>query len=1026
MLQPTDVPTINIALDTIKLNKQALIFVNTKSSAEKSAEDIAKRIKTIFLKELSEKALNALSTPTKQCKRLAKCLEKGVAFHHAGLSTKQRHLIEDNFRTGVVKIICCTPTLCLSKDTTIWHGISETKINKSKSKEFFVLSQNKLIKMKAKKIQKIKNSSNLVEIYSALGYSIKVTTNHKMLIKRNNRKIICEASSIKKGDRIATIGHLELKKTSKPKIKDFIKDNKIDVINYKFDENLSYFIGAMLGDGHSGAEITQNKIKYTASASIVGVDKEIFEIIEQVCKKLNNTNCRSAKNSHGTPQLILSKSKWFREFLIRCGIEKREDKHISERLMKMSLENAASLLRGLFDTDGCVEKRIGPSFSNISEKLVKQIQKLLLRFGIVSSIRKRIKGPMQIHGKKYDTKPIFELGIYHKRSVLDFYRYIGFKINRKQEALTNVVARIASNLNYVSCRCCKYKIHSDLFSGRSEAQKIWGKTKRQIIMLLGRKGELGSKEIKTALGKEPRKKVERLNHHYYLIKKRRVGSRSNAEWLWSLNAIGKWIFENTMSKKKKFEMFFGERNCPLCGTELDWVIKKGWRDQDFDGDIFWDIVKNTQKVPVEEDVCDVVLSDTPKNDHMFVANGFIVHNSYGLDLPAFRSVIKDLKRYGGSFGMTDIPVLEYLQMAGRAGRPGKETFGESICIANSESQKQDIQEKYLHGIPENIYSKLAVEPVLRTYLLSLIATNFVNSKKTIMNFFEKTFWAKQFQDLVKLEQIINKMLALLEEWGFILTSEKTSEFIKASEVHDDKIRPTALGQRVAQLYLDPLTADQIIQGIKATSKDTIPFSYLHLVSSTLEIRPQIRVRTKDYDQVQEKWIAYEDNLLLKEPSSFSTEFDDFLNSIKTGLFFQDWIEEKGEDYLLEEYKIRPGELKAKLNIADWLLYGTEELARIMQYQHILNDISKLRVRLKNGVREELLPLLKLKGVGRKRARLLYNNRLRTLGDLKTADQSIIAQIIGGAISKSIKEQLGQEVKEIKQNRRKGQISLLDY
>ena len=82
-------PVINLALDTIKINKQALVFANTKKSAEKTAEEISKKIKNVELKELSEKVLNALSKPTKQCERLAKCVEKGIAFHHAGLTHKQ-------------------------------------------------------------------------------------------------------------------------------------------------------------------------------------------------------------------------------------------------------------------------------------------------------------------------------------------------------------------------------------------------------------------------------------------------------------------------------------------------------------------------------------------------------------------------------------------------------------------------------------------------------------------------------------------------------------------------------------------------------------------------------------------------------------------------------------------------------------------------------------------------------------------------------------------------------------------------
>ena len=48
---------LDLALDTLKLGKQALVFVNTKKSAEKTAEDIARKIKTESkeLLELSEK-----------------------------------------------------------------------------------------------------------------------------------------------------------------------------------------------------------------------------------------------------------------------------------------------------------------------------------------------------------------------------------------------------------------------------------------------------------------------------------------------------------------------------------------------------------------------------------------------------------------------------------------------------------------------------------------------------------------------------------------------------------------------------------------------------------------------------------------------------------------------------------------------------------------------------------------------------------------------------------------------------------
>lgn len=403
----------------------------------------------------------------------------------------------------------------------------------------------------------------------------------------------------------------------------------------------------------------------------------------------------------------------------------------------------------------------------------------------------------------------------------------------------------------------------------------------------------------------------------------------------------------------------------------------------------------------------------------------------GLDLPAFRTILRDLKRYGHQ-GYKYIPVLEYLQMAGRAGRPKYDTHGESICIVATEGEKDEIYERYIIGEPEDIFSKLAVEPVLRTYLLSLIASSIVYDKKSILEFFGKTFWAFQFKDMDKLEVIIVRMLELLDEWEFIKIA--TEDFVSANRLNkdnDDKIKVTALGKRVAELYIDPLTANFLIGCIKkATSMRYTDFSFIQAISHTLEIRPLLKVKVKEFEDIQEKLIKEESHLLEIEPSLYDPEYDDFMNSIKTSLFFMDWMSEKDEEFLLEEYGIRPGEINVKLDIADWLLYCIEEMCRIMQFQPILKDIAKLRLRLKYGVKEELLTLLKLKNIGRVRARKLYNNKITNIADVKSADIASLAQLLGKSIALDIKEQVGQKfdhsiVKETAKPSKKQQ-SLKDY
>ncbi len=399
----------------------------------------------------------------------------------------------------------------------------------------------------------------------------------------------------------------------------------------------------------------------------------------------------------------------------------------------------------------------------------------------------------------------------------------------------------------------------------------------------------------------------------------------------------------------------------------------------------------------------------------------------GVDLPAYRAVIRDLKRFSKNWGSTYIPVLEYHQMSGRAGRPGKDILGEAITIAGSEAEKEAIYEQYVTGTVEDIYSKLAVEPVLRTYLLSLIATEVVTSKKQIMTFFGKTFWAHQYHDFHKLEIIIAKMLKKLIEWGFIQSDEK--DFASASEMNNTKYKTTTLGRRVTELYLDPFTAYRLIFGMQsAASKVVSSFTLLHLVCDQLELRPLLTVKKSEYDSIEEILLKHGPNLLVSEPSTFDSDYDYFLRGIKTALFFSKWIEEIGEDTLLQQYSVRPGELHAKKERMIWLLHATIELSKLLQLRELGKELHKLHFRVEYGVKEELFGLLRLKNIGRVRARKLHNNKIRTLGEVKEVDITILAQLIGNAVALDIKKQVGINIStlQVKPTKRKGQMSLEKY
>ncbi len=378
----------------------------------------------------------------------------------------------------------------------------------------------------------------------------------------------------------------------------------------------------------------------------------------------------------------------------------------------------------------------------------------------------------------------------------------------------------------------------------------------------------------------------------------------------------------------------------------------------------------------------------------------------GVNLPARRVVVRDYRRYDANLGYYPLPVMEIKQMLGRAGRPKYDTYGEAILIAKSQSEKDFLLENYILGEPEEITSKLSAEPSLRVHVLSTIALGYARSLEELVRFFSKTFYGHQ-NERYAIESRLEAILEFLVHHGF---------------VEDEPLRATAFGKRVSELYIDPASALVLRETLRRAEKiKTSDFSYLHALTRTSELR-NLYLRKDDYERCLATLESRERELLFKPPDEFSDPwgFESYLSEIKTALFLQDWIDERGEEFILERYGLAPGDLRSRVEIAEWLLYALEEIARLSGYEE-LSRIRRLRLRVKHGVREELLPFVEISGVGRVRARKLFA-KFRSIDRLKKADIKEIAAIpgIGERLAESIKSQLsgGEEIKpkRLKQSR----------
>lgn len=325
-------------------------------------------------------------------------------------------------------------------DQTIWEAVIQPVLAENHGTATFifcvtgdtlVLTDNgfKYIGNSEKKIKYVDNNDNLfglggfhkatdfysggkcpiIKIVTNAGYELKCTPEHRVW---NGEKWIF-SKDLKVGN------NLSIQRNQQ------IFGNNIDFSDWRFfgsrklkkefilviNEDLFYLLGLILAEGcHDKNCVT-----------VTNFDENIINF-------LKNNDFIDYGGGH-----FKRSSQAFSDFVSWFGIKHgAKNKTIPEKVFSLPKKYQAAFLSGYFDGDGSADKKGRVTCVSSSEKLIKELQILLLNYGICSYKTKVITPPTK-KVKVFSVGNRLEIGGYNAYL---FFNQIGFRLKRKQDRLS--------------------------------------------------------------------------------------------------------------------------------------------------------------------------------------------------------------------------------------------------------------------------------------------------------------------------------------------------------------------------------------------------------------------------------------------------------------------------------------------------------------------------------------------------------------------------------------------------------------
>ena len=358
---------------------------------------------------------------------------------------------------------------------------------------------------------------------------------------------------------------------------------------------------------------------------------------------------------------------------------------------------------------------------------------------------------------------------------------------------------------------------------------------------------------------------------------------------------------------------------------------------------------------------------------------------YGVNLPSKSVAIRDTTRWTSN-GPQPIPVFDYEQMSGRAGRPQYDDVGYSYLVAKTSDEAINLQDYYINGEIELTNSKLIDnKDAILKQIIAQIASTLSKDLDELVDFFGMTLYGYQMSN--------NPSMSLFAADSLKWEIEQDLQFLIQNGIiraTPEGLKTTDFGNLIAKSNYAVETAVKIKEYISTTDSFNIP-EFIYALAETPDL-PLISFKgRKSKDPVRDK---------MSEVGLFAVDIG---NPEATTVSLIEWIDERNEFEIENKYSVYSASTRRSAYEASRLVRFAKNTSEILGDYSNLKDYDYLSARLYYGVKEDIIPLVVgVKRLGRKRAR----NIVEIFGhDLKQVSEKELQRIdgIGETLSKKIKQ-----------------------